>query len=407
MKALILTIFLSILLCQSSTSSMIGLGAHIRNSDASSLGLGGGTLFSTHSDGFTLSSPSSLWKTQTTRLAVTSSFNQNTNDTGAQDESQIIGRLSFTFPIKETQAVSFGLRPLTRTSYHIRTSLEQAEHISYNGEVFAPLFYYHGSGGISRFFVSYSRKIDEKFSLGVTLNSDFGNLFSADSVFTYAVTTNSETGETSYALSDLTSSKTTRNISGNSIYFEGNYSNGVDQIILGTEFQGSLHIKTESLSPVSGSNKTETENISVQLTSLAGGYRHNFNEFMSGAFELYYRKPFESNYEQFGLNIDDQLSFHCGLVRNFMNQKIGRWDNFNLSLGMYRTQSATSIGDINDFGLTLGLGLEYFNNKNMVDIVLTAGKRNSPFDELTNEKYVNLTIGVSTGETWFIKRRGK
>ncbi|MBT3251412.1 MAG: hypothetical protein HN729_06970 [Candidatus Marinimicrobia bacterium] len=407
MKYILIILLTCFAWSQTSTSSLLGLGENIQYYDPSTVGAGGNTLFSSHSDEFTSSSPTTLWKTNTTRLSISTSFNRNRTDGGGRQESQLINQISFTFPIKPMSAISFGLRPHTRSAFQIRTNYDEAEHVQFDENVFAPAFYYHSSGGISRYFISYSKKINDTYSLGITWNNEFGNLFLTDSVLTYKVTTNSESGATVYSLSDISINNLTQNFNGSSIYFEGRYTQNKNHMVLGIELENSLTIKSKNYNPITGSESTTAETIKMEFTGFKGGYEYKHNETISGIVEVNYYKPLKTANPIFGLNNISQLGLHTGIIKRVKNSKLGRWDFLNISTGLYSYQHKTSNGNYSDTGISFGLGMEYFNKRNMIDLVITAGKRTSPFDELTNEEYINLMVGITTGETWFIKRRKK
>ena len=228
-----------------------------------------------------------------------------------------------------------------------------------------------------------------------------------DSVLTYKVTTNSESGATVYSLSDISINNLTQNFNGSSIYFEGRYTQNKNHMVLGIELENSLTIKSKNYNPITGSESTTAETIKMEFTGFKGGYEYKHNETISGIVEVNYYKPLKTANPIFGLNNISQLGLHTGIIKRVKNSKLGRWDFLNISTGLYSYQHKTSNGNYSDTGISFGLGMEYFNKRNMIDLVITAGKRTSPFDELTNEEYINLMVGITTGETWFIKRRKK
>ena len=60
---------------------------------------------------------------------------------------------------------------------------------------------------------------------------------------------------------------------------------------------------------------------------------------------------------------------------------------------------------IDEFGMSFGLGLpvsQFFSNAN---IGVEFGKRGTTDNNLIEEKFVNLQIGLSLNDRWFVKRR--
>jgi hypothetical protein len=121
--------------------------------------------------------------------------------------------------------------------------------------------------------------------------------------------------------------------------------------------------------------------------------------------EISRMKPQKTTADLFEFENLPRTGIHFGIARQFVNPKLGRWNVFNVSAGAYYIRNEHTLGNYYDTGATLGVGVEYFNRKNIVDVMLTAGNRSSPFNELSGESYLKVMLSVSTGETWFIKRR--
>ena len=98
---------------------------------------------------------------------------------------------------------------------------------------------------------------------------------------------------------------------------------------------------------------------------------------------------------------------HFGLSKQFHNKNLGIWKNIVVSGGTFAKQFAMEKINYYDIGLTAGLILEWGKSKNSVSLGLKVGSRTNEFIEFTGEKYINLTVGFTAGETWFIKRKRK
>ena len=60
---------------------------------------------------------------------------------------------------------------------------------------------------------------------------------------------------------------------------------------------------------------------------------------------------------------------------------------------------------ITDFAANLGLGLPLGGTFSNINIGLEVGKRGTVYYNLVEENYINLSIGLSLSERWFVKRK--
>ena len=65
------------------------------------------------------------------------------------------------------------------------------------------------------------------------------------------------------------------------------------------------------------------------------------------------------------------------------------------------------IYSVQDNAATVGIGFNFLNNTNEVDISLSSGIRKTENEIYPDEKYINVNFGISSGDTWFKKIRRK
>ncbi|MFQ6610345.1 MAG: hypothetical protein ACE5D7_06030 [Fidelibacterota bacterium] len=403
-KILLITLF-TILWAQTTSSGISGFGELYRVHDASSAGMGGSQYFSSLSSGFSFNSPSAMWKTNDVRLGFSTSFSGISNSSGVKLESQLLDIFSFVTPVGKNQAISFGLFPHSRSNYYIKNSQEDADRVYFDDKIFAPAYIYHSEGGISKFYLSYSKLFENGISVGFSWYKNFGNLFLTDSVMTYQVTTNNESGNTVYALNDISASKRTNTFSGTGYALEGRLEKNKLAIVFSTLLQSSFTINSHYQSLVGNSEKDILFSEGLSFTGFGTGVLYKLDHTTGISGEFHYYKPVSTGAELFGIEQKKSINFNSGIFHRFVNSKITGWNFLNVSTGFYTTYNKYSIGDITDFGLTFGLGIEYLNQKNVINIYVNTGKRSTLFDDISNEKYLNLKIGFTVGEHWFVKRR--
>ena len=405
MKKTALILILSIIWAQTTSTNVSGLGEIQIIHDAASTGNGGSQFFSTQSNGFTLNSSSSLWKTKDVKLGFSTSFSNFSNKSGAKLRSNLLDDIFFITPVGENKAIAIGLYPHTRSNFYIKTLPEDGQRIMFENKIYTSTYTYHSNGGISSLFISYSQLLSNGFSFGLTWNKNFGNLFLTDSVQTYQIFTNSDNGTTSYSLTDISASKKTHRFSGNSFSVESRMEKDRHAIVVSTSWRSSLSVNTHFQSLVGNSEKDTHQSSGIEFSDIGGGFLYKPNEKTGITGELHYINPASLNANLFGISEKSIILLNSGFFRRFANSKLGNWDYINLSTGFYSIYHNYSIGDMTDFGLTFGLGFEYFNQKNVINIVVTTGRKSGLFENISNEKYINVKVGISTGEHWFVKRR--
>ncbi len=75
--------------------------------------------------------------------------------------------------------------------------------------------------------------------------------------------------------------------------------------------------------------------------------------------------------------------------------------------GAYFEESYIMLNDhqVNSFGLTLGMSLPIFRNRNAVSVALNMGQRGTLKHNLVRERYINLMININLHDIWFVKYR--
>ena len=100
-------------------------------------------------------------------------------------------------------------------------------------------------------------------------------------------------------------------------------------------------------------------------------------------------------------------SIHLGIYYQVQNFRVGFWNNLNIRGGTYLKELNFTGKKFLDYGVTLGLGIEYLGNTQSVDFAFRAGKKECRIIDGKYEEYISFHIGFTTGEKWFMKRRRK
>ncbi len=406
----ILTGILLLTICfpQTSSLSLYGLGELQQSVDPASIGVGDCSYFSSRIDGVSLTSPSSHWRSSLTRLNIATSFNWNTADSISPQFGQLVNYLSFAVSTGKSKVISVGFKPYTRNNYSIIENMNQDLTIFYNGETLNYNTHYTVDGGVSDLFLSYSTLISEKFSVGLQWNVGFGTQSRINSIFVYKPIIDYY-GEVEYQLQYTDIIEIDDRFRSNTYIIEGRYSGTPHEFVIGFEYSAPMTIISNRTNNITIA--PETKNTTKgQISNIGVGYAFKSSSNIGVVCEYHQREAVKLPEEVTNFNnqfAELQRDVHFGLSKQFHNKNLGIWKNIVVSGGTFAKQFAMEKINYYDIGLTAGLILEWGKSKNSVSLGLKVGSRTNEFIEFTGEKYINLTVGFTAGETWFIKRKRK
>ncbi len=415
-KYILFILFMGFGYSQATGFAIYGVGEEIQNTDPASLALGNSSFFSGNSKHISNGSSSSIWRSALTRFTIHSGMNFLTNPQFPEQFQHNLTSFSLFFPVGNKKVFGFGMHPLYRTN---KLEITNADYqfigadASITGSPIAFKNNYSVDGGISELFLVYSRKLSTDYSFGVKYSLLFGNQSINDDLYTYDVEVKPnvgtnligeiiENGDTLYLLAtnvDSASIRKYRQFSGKILSLEGRYTQPKQEWVLRASFNGNIRVKTQT-----------TENISSAIFSNIGlGYQYKFAENLGGIFELNKKYPFNipENAALFNTMPPGGISFHIGSYYQIRNPRIGFWNNLNIRGGLYLEELNFTGDKVLDYGATLGFGIEYLGNTQIIDLALRAGKKESRILRGDYENYISFHIGITTGEKWFMKRRRK
>lgn len=119
-----------------------------------------------------------------------------------------------------------------------------------------------------------------------------------------------------------------------------------------------------------------------------------------------------SAFERNGVNEGLQDAWNVAVGGEFMPSSTsisGYWTRVSYRVGGFYGRTCLNINgnSINKMGVTAGLSLPVPRSLSKVELGLEVGNCGTKSDNLIKESYVNLTVGVSIYERWFLKRKYK
>ncbi len=332
--------------------------------------------------------------------------------TTTQNETSSNARLEYItlgFPVNRWLRASFGLLPYSNVGYDIIIPFENELTGNY-AKVFS------GSGGLNRFYGGAAVKIFKNLSVGFNATYIFGQ--TTNSILVYFPDSNY------YA-----NTKIENKIRTNAFVFD-----------YGLHYTINLendYLLTAGLTFGQQMNLSAKREYTVK--SLFGGFSDGI-EYVLDTIDY---RPSESgkliipSSTGMGFTFQKKNQWMAGIDFNWQN-----WEKFkafevsdslvnswNLAVGGQFTPSHTSISKywqrvtyrvgarydqtylnlrgepLNEFGITFGLGLPFPRSLTTLDLSLEVGRRGTTANNLVQETFVNLTVGISIYERWFVKRR--
>ncbi len=299
---------------------------------------------------------------------------------------------------------SFGLMPYSAVGYKIQT-------ISETG----PSTRSTGTGGVNKAFLGFGYKINKKLNIGLDINYNFGQISTSDIVFQTDVQYGTREANVS-------------NLSG------VNFNAG---LMFSTKLKNKYDFFSSlTFSPESNLNSTNERNIATILFSqTTGEIVIDENEATVADTKIKLPTKFA-----FGAGFGKVKNWLVGTEITYLNTKnsgnrfaditdnkyenamryavggyyIPRYNSFSSYFdrvtyrGGFRYENTGLVlknKSINDMALTLGAGLPVGGRFSHVNLGVEFGKRGTKSANLVQENYVNVYIGLSLNDQWFLKRR--
>ncbi|MFS4454784.1 hypothetical protein [Maribacter sp. 2304DJ31-5] len=316
--------------------------------------------------------------------------------------------LSLAFSVKKGLGMGFGIMPYSSVGYNLR------DERTTDGSSLVNIF--SGDGGINRVYYTIGYEVAKNLSIGATINFNYGNLQS----------------ERLQQIEDVqfgTFDRRFSQVNGFDFNYALNYTPTFkDKYTLHTSVrintQGNLVSKNErrigSFSVATGRN---IEEVNVNLdadnlrntefkipttTTLGLGYGRDGKWFLGAEYSFQGLSSFEnpflgvdniaykdaSSYALGGFYTPDYTSFSSYLKRI----------TYRAGVRLDKSGMVVNDVDINNFGITFGLGLPLAGYSNL-NLGFELGKRGTTRANLVEENYFKINIGLSLNDQWFRKRK--
>ncbi len=278
---------------------------------------------------------------------------------------------------------------------------------------------FKGSGGLNQVFIGNAFRLNKHFSVGANVNYVFGDTESLTTLY-FPDSTN------------LLNSRRGVDLMVNSfmfdygILFNTPVGNGMTMSI-GMTYDQKVRLKGKQTTFIRtieggiGENDVEyvidtifyAQNSNARLTMPQGaGFGVALQKDNRWTVGADFNWTQWSRFARQGVNDSLQNSWNVALGCEFMpvsSSVSNYWTHATYRLGGFYQQTFLNLhgNSINKFGITAGMSLPLPKTLSKFNIGLELGQCGTKSDNLIQERYINMTIGISIHERWFMKRKYK
>ena len=412
-KKIIVTVFICVIgattFAQEGTTSpysFYGVGSLKFKGTAENRMMGG---LSTYSDSIhlNLQNPAGLAGLRLTTLSLGTSYqrsNQNSNEGAQVATTTSLDYLAVGIPMGKFGA-SFGLIPYTSVGYNISSTDGFVTNL------------YNGSGGINKAFIAFAYQVTPELSIGLDTNYNFGTIqnttltSSADDSFEFSTL---ESNESQLKGINFNIGLQYKKLLQNNLELFGNLTFTPQTNISSSN---SRNIATVLVSPVNGAQISifdedrvvpDTDFGFPSQFTLGTGIGAPKNWFIG----LEYTNQKTSTFTNRTFTIDNVTFKDAAKVRlggfyipNY-NGLGNYWQRVVYRAGIRYEETGLVVNgeDINEFGISFGVGLpagKLFTNANLG---IELGSRGTQNQGLIKENFFNVFLSLSLNDKWFEKR---
>lgn len=394
----------------SSPYSSYGLG-EIKYKGTTDVKALGGLGIAGDSININLLNPASYSKIKLISFAVggTTSFtNIQNNSESDKSKRTSLDYLLVSIPLKKL-GVTFGLMPYSSVGYKTNSNLTELD----GSERFKTKT---GSGNVNKFFTGFAYSVNKNLSFGIDFGYHFG-------------TTENDFTESLYSPIVLQYSTKERNTSKTNGY----------SINTGIQYSKKISSKLNLLTSFTFSPETKFKNTNDRVIATVT-YSNSGSEASFDVSDVVTTKINMINPSKFsfGAGIGEAKKWLIGTDITFINNKklINRFDmgsavsfenSTRIAVGGYYVPKYDSFSNylnrivyragfryentglvinntsINDYGMNFGLGLPVGLSR--INLGVEFGKKGTTSNNLIEENYFNLSVGLSLNDIWFKKRK--
>jgi hypothetical protein len=406
--------FTSAALAQTTTSSpysRFGIGEIQKSVFTQSRGMGGISNGLRSNSFFNFSNPASYSALTLTTFEVSAYAKtlRLSNSTATQTNyNGSISYLAFGFPLSPRAGASLGLVPFSGVGYKVSVPTQ----ITGLGDV-TQIF--EGNGGLNQFYIGGGYNVHKNISIGVNASYVFGSIneiraneFNDTLAYFNTRQTNSTYIGDFYFNYGIQYFKDIRENLSLTIGYSGALKSNLsaERNTLAERYQYTAAGYETLIDTVQMTANDKGKIVLPAFHSLGFAFEKK-NKWIVGAdvstgawstFRNYGQDPGLNN--SFEVSIGGQITPDYNAVGNYFK-------TMDYRLGVNYGQSNVKINNenINQVGITAGLGLPFQRSGSKINLAVEVGQRGKTGGNLIREEYLNFHFGITFNDKWFVKRR--
>jgi hypothetical protein len=315
--------------------------------------------------------------------------------------------LAVGFPLGNKFGATFGLMPFSSVGYKIVNQEEATDFTLFNN--------YTGKGGINRVFTGLAYNITKSLSIGVDLQYNFGTIETQATVFRSDLLLGTRELNTGFinGFSANLGLAYKRKVTNNLDIFvslmhspEARLTTNNDRNIAVISFSANGNEETRDSRDI---NITDNNTVLPAKTSAGFGLGKDRKWFVGVEFINQENERLDNRFDNLNNStFENSNKFILGgyFIPNY-NSFSNYWSRVNYRAGVRYGNTGLLIDTkaIKDYGINFGLGLPVGGAFSNINIGFEYGKRGTTSQNLVEENYFGLNIGLSLSDLWFEKRK--
>lgn len=397
--------------------SILGIGEEISAKTVEEMSMGGSGTVGNYEYQLSFTNPATYSGFRLTTYSIAGQNRGLTVKDALTTQKSSSANLSYLvlgIPVGEKAGFVFGLQPNTSVGYSIENTILDSE-----GEV-SEISLYEGDGGTNRVFLGAGYQVSEGLSIGFEGDYVFGNIDNSIinqqrdvQLGTKYVTDTRVKGfglktgflYKKYLKNDLYLSL------GGSFELENELESEGHEYLYSVSFTNGESPRDTILNAASNGfyNKPMKTSLGVGIgksKKWAASLDYSFQDKIELGGNLLNRNP------KLAFRKSSQLSLGGFYIPKY-NSISSYWDRVIYRAGVRSQQTGimvdgsgngTQFNDVNDFGISFGVGLPMSNEMSRLNLGFEFGKRGTTDNGLIEESYFNFKLGLLLSNKWFRKR---
>lgn len=362
-----------------------------------------------------IQNPAHLASLKLTGLAIGGTYANTKSRTEAQEAKArrtSLDYLAVGIPVGKL-GIGFGLIPYSSVGYKIGKTTHVTN--SNNDTIRSIYSKYNGIGGVNKVFLGFGYRLTNKINVGATVQYNFGTIETTDLQYQ----TDLQYGSRENNISDLRGVNVDLGITYQtkvnakySFFSSLAYTPEAELTLGNTRNIDIVQLLSSSAVSVIERQSIPVEDTKIKLPAkltFGSGFGEVKKWLLGAEITLLNNSVMSNRFNDIeGATFENSIRYSLG---GFFIPNYNSYSNYYKRI-VYRgglryenTGLVIQNKSINDFAANIGLGMPLSGTFTNINIGLEIGKRGTKYYNLVEENYINLSVGLSLSDKWFVKRK--